>query len=148
MLQLHPTSADRDQVVETLIALTHLSNVSRAIVAGRGSTELYLALRRRGFVRIGLPSTFRSRKASCAVGFITVQEAFAEFETALVQVAPSLGATAAIAVLIRSSESGFALKVRKKLEQHGFRIEAGVRCHVGFVLSAYRQGFAQMECAA
>ena len=148
MLQLRPTSANRDQVVETMIALTHLSNFSRAIVAGRDSTELYLALRRRGFVRIGLPSALRSRRVNCAVGFITVQDAFADFETALVQVAPTLGATAAIAVLIKSSESGFALKVRKKLEQHGFRIEAGVRCREGFVLSAYRQGFAQMECAA
>jgi hypothetical protein len=30
----------------------------------------------------------------------------------------------------------------------GFRIEAGVRCQQGLVLSAYRQGFTQMEIAA
>jgi hypothetical protein len=30
----------------------------------------------------------------------------------------------------------------------GFRIEAGVRCQQGLVLSAYRQGFGQMENAA
>jgi len=148
MLQLDPATADRDQVVDTMISLTHLSNLNRAIVAGPDSTELYLALRRRGFVRIGLPSAFRLRKASCAVGLVTAQDSFPEFETALAQVAPSLGATAAIAVLITSSEAGFALKVRGKLEQQGFRIEAGVRCHQGLVLSAYRQGFAQMECAA
>ena len=148
MRQLRPSTADRDQVVETMIALTHLSNLNRAIVAGQDSTELYLALRRRGFVRIGLPSTFRLRKATCAVGLITVQDKLAEFETALAQVAPSLGATAAIAVLIRSSEGGLALKIHAKLEQLGFRIEAGVRCHQGLVLSAYRQGFGQMVCAA
>jgi hypothetical protein len=148
MLQLHSSTSDRDQVVETMITLTHLSNLSRGIVAGRDSTELYFDQRRRGFVRIGLPSAFRLRKETCAAGFITVQDSFAEFETALGQVAPSLGATAAIAVLIRSSEGGFALKVRKKLEQLGFRIEAGVRCHQGFVLSAYRQDLAQMECVA
>lgn len=153
MLQLHsstadPFTADRDQVVETMITLTHLSNLNRAIVAGPDSTELYLALRRRGFVRIGLPSTFRLRKATCAVGLITAQDSFPEFETALAQVAPSLGVTAAVAVLIKANEAGFALKIRKKLGQLGFRIEAGVRCHQGLVLSAYRQGFAQMECAA
>jgi hypothetical protein len=57
-------------------------------------------------------------------------------------------AGAAIAVLIDSPEGGCCLKIRTKLEQMGFRIEAGVRCPQGLVLSAYRQGFAQMENAA
>jgi hypothetical protein len=30
----------------------------------------------------------------------------------------------------------------------GFQIEAGVRCQEGLVLSAYRQGFGQMENVA
>jgi hypothetical protein len=51
-------------------------------------------------------------------------------------------------VLIDSHESGFCLKVRSRLEQMGFRIEAGVRCRQGFVLSAYRQGFGEMERVA
>ena len=55
---------------------------------------------------------------------------------------------AAIAVLIDSTESGVCLKIRTRLEQMGFRIEAGVRCEQGLVLSAYRQGFGQMENAA
>ena len=148
MLRLHPSNADRDQVVETMITLTHLSNLNRAIVAGQGSTNLYLALRRRGLIRIGFPSTFRLRKGSCAVGLITVEESLAEFEIALAQVAPSLGTAATIAVLIKPSESGVAIKIRKKLEQLGFRIEAGVRCRQGLVLSARRQGLAQMEWAA
>ena len=148
MLQLHSFSSERDQVVETMITLTHLSNLNRAIVAGQGSTNLYLALRRRGLIRIGFPSTFRLRKGSCAVGLITVEESLAEFEIALAQVVPSLGTAATIAVLIKPSESGVAIKIRKKLEQLGFRIEAGVRCRQGLVLSARRQGLAQMEWAA
>jgi hypothetical protein len=148
MLHVHTSTPDRDQVVETMIALTHLSNLNRAIVAGEDSPELYLALRRRGSVRIGLPSAFRLRKAVCAVGLITVRKSLAEFETALAQVAPSLGTTATIAVLIKATEGGFALKVRKKLEQLGFSIEAGVRCHEGLVLSAHRQSFAQLDRAA
>lgn len=145
---LHPAPfTDRDQVVETMISLTHLSNLNRAIVAGRGSAELYQALRQRGFTRIGMPSIFL-RKPAFSVGLITVQDMFSEFEMALSQIAPSLGTTAAIAVLIKSNEAGFALKVRKKLEQLGFRIEAGVRCRQGFVMSAYRQDSAQMKRAA
>ena len=51
-------------------------------------------------------------------------------------------------VLIESRESGVCLKIRSRLEQMGFRIEAGVRCQQGLVLSAHRQGFGQMENAA
>lgn len=148
MLHLHTSTPDRDQVVETMITLTHLSSLNRAIVAGKDSSELYLALRRRGLVRVALPSAFRRRKAICAVGLITVRDSLAEFETALAQVAPSLGTTATIAVLIKASEGGLALNIRRKLEQLGFRIEAGVRCQQGLVLSARRQNFAQMDRAA
>ncbi|MGY8682000.1 hypothetical protein Q2941_30105 [Bradyrhizobium sp. UFLA05-153] len=148
MLQLHSSPSECDQVIETMITLTHLSNLNRAIVAGRGSTELYLALRRRGLVRIALPSMFRLRNGRCAVGLINVETSLAEFELALAQIAPSLGAAATIAVLIKSRESGLALKIRKSLVQLGFRIEAGVRCQQGLVLSGHRQGFAQMEHAA
>ena len=61
MLQLHTFTSEHDQVVETMITLTHLSNLNRAIVAGDGSRELYLALRRRDYAahrrlaRITLP---------------------------------------------------------------------------------------------
>jgi hypothetical protein len=69
-------------------------------------------------------------------------------EAALAEISQFLSASAAIAVLIDSRESSFCLRIRTKLEQMGFRIEAGVRCQQGLVLSAYRQGFAQMESAA
>jgi len=49
---LQPRSvANREQVVDTMIGLTRLSHLQRAIVAGSDSLELYLALRRRGFSR-------------------------------------------------------------------------------------------------
>ena len=47
-----------------------------------------------------------------------------------------------------ANETGTGLGIRGKLQQIGFRIEAGVRCRQGFVLSAIRQGFAQIENAA
>jgi hypothetical protein len=53
-----------------------------------------------------------------------------------------------MAVLIDSRESGVCSKIRTRLEQMGFRIEAGVRCRQGLVLSAYRRDFGQMENAA
>ena len=92
------------------------------------------------------PAAFQ--RGQHAVGLITGQNLLAAVETALTQISPFLSASAAIAVLIDSRESGFCLKIRSKLEQMGFRIEAGVRCQQGLVLSAYRQGFGQMENAA
>jgi hypothetical protein len=69
-------------------------------------------------------------------------------EKVLTELSPFLSTNATVAVLIDSYESSSSLKVRTKLQQMGFRIEAGVRCHQGLVLSACRQGFNQIENAA
>ena len=147
MVQPH-SAPNREQVVDTMIELTRLSNLHRAIVAGSGSLELYLALRRRGFIRVATTATCRIPRRQHAVGLITGQNSLSAIAAALAQISPFLGPSAAIAVLIDSRESGFCLKIRTRLEQMGFRIEAGVRCQQGLVLSAYRQGFNQMEIAA
>jgi hypothetical protein len=147
MVQPHAV-ASREQVVDTMIGLTRLSNLHRAIIAGSGSMELYLALRRRGFIRVVTTATCRIPKGQHTVGLITGQNSLSAIETALAQISQFLGASAAIAVLIDSRESGLSLKIRTRLEQMGFRIEAGVRCQQGLVLSAHRRGFGQMENAA
>jgi hypothetical protein len=139
---------DREQVVDTMIELTRLSNLHRAIVAGSDSLELYLALRRRGFIRVATTATCRIPKGQHAVGLITGQNSLQAIEASLAQISQFLSTSAAVAVLIDSRESGICLKIRTKLEQMGFRIEAGVRCQQGLVLSAYRQGYGQMENAA
>ena len=140
--------AIREQVVDTMIGLTRLSNLHRAIVAGSDSMELYLALRRRGFARVATTATCRIPKRQHAVGLITGQNSLQAIDAALTQISPFLSPSAAIAVLIDSGESGLSLKIRTLLERMGFRIEAGVRCEQGLVLSAYRRGFVQMENAA
>jgi hypothetical protein len=147
MVQPHSVS-NREQVIDTMIELTRLSNLHRAIVAGSDSLGLYLALRRRGFIRVATTATCRIPRGQHAVGLITGQNSLQAIEAALAQILPFLYTSAAIAVLIDSREGGFCLKIRTKLEQMGFRIEAGVRCQQGLVLSAYRQGFGQMENAA
>jgi hypothetical protein len=138
----------REQVVDTMIELTRLSYLHRAIVAGSGSLELCVALRRRGFIRAATTTTCRIARGQHAVGLIAGENSLKSVETSLAQISQFLGATATIAVLIDSRESGFCLKIRERLEQMGFRIEAGVRCQQGLVLSAYRHGFGQMENAA
>ncbi len=142
------SGSSREQVADTMIELTRLSNLQRAIVAGSDSLELYLTLRRRGFIRVATTATCRIPRGQHAVGLITGQNSLQAIETALAQISQFLCTSAAIAVLIDSRESGSCLKVRTKLERMGFRIEAGVRCQQGLVLSAYRQGFGQMENAA
>jgi hypothetical protein len=147
MVQLHSVS-DREQVVDTMIGLTRLTNLHRAIVAGSGSVELYLALRRRGFLRAATAATCRIAKGQHAVGLIAGHNSLQAIESALVELVPFLGTSATVAILIDSREIGAGLRIREKLEQMGFRIEAGVRCQEGFVLSAIRHGFGQMEKAA
>jgi hypothetical protein len=147
MAQSHPVS-NREQVIDTMIELTRLSTFHRAIAAGGDSMELYLALRRRGFIRVATTATCRVLRGQHAVGLIMGQNTLQAIEAALTQISPFLSASATIAILLDSHESGFCLKIRTRLEQMGFRIEAGVRCQQGLVLSAYRQGFGQMENAA
>jgi hypothetical protein len=147
MVQPH-SGANREQVVDTMVELTRLSNLHRAIVAGSDSLELYLALRRRGYIRVTTTATCRIPRGQHTVGLITGQNSLRALEAALARISPFLCTSAAIAVLIDSRESGFCMKIRTRLEQMGFRIEAGVRCQQGLVLSAYRQGFGQMESAA
>src|SRR4051794_29492816 len=147
MTEPHSTS-EREQVVDTMIELTRLSNLHRTIIAGSGGPELYLSLRRRGFMRVSRIATCRMPKGQHAVGLISGQNSLQAIETALTEISHYLTASAAIAVMIDSRESGFSLRIRNRLEQIGFRIEAGVRCQQGFVLSAYRHGFGQMEKAA
>jgi hypothetical protein len=142
MIQPHST-ASREQVVDTMIGLTRLSGLQRAIVAGK--MELYLALRRRGFVRVATLETARIPRAQHAIGMIAGQDSPGAIEAALTEMSPFLSANAAVAVLVDSRES---LKIRTRLERMGFQIEAGVRCQQGLVLSAYRQGFGRMENAA
>jgi hypothetical protein len=145
---VQPSVSDQEQVVDTMIALTRLSNLHRTIIAGNDSLKLYISLRRRGFLRVATPATCSSRKREHSVGLIAGQSSLATIEAALIQVSRFLSSRAAVAILIDSHESEVCLRIRRKLEQMGFRIEAGARCPQGLVLSAYRQGFAQMEVAA
>jgi len=147
MVQPH-SGHNREQVVDTMIELTRLSNLHRAIVAGGDSLELYLALRRCFFIGMATTETCRIPKGQHAVGLITGQNSLAAIEAALTRISPFLCTSAAVAILIDSRESSTSLRIRSKLEQMDFRIEAGVRCQQGLVLSAYRQGFGQMENAA
>jgi hypothetical protein len=140
--------SNRDQVVDTMIELTRLSHLHRAIVAGSDSLEIYLALRRRGFIRVATTATCRIPRRQHAVGLIAGQASLAAIEAALAQISQFLCASATIAILIDSRECGCSVKIRTRLQQMGFRIEAGVRCQQGLVLSAYREGFAQIENAA
>jgi hypothetical protein len=142
------SAAHREQVADTMIGLTRLSVSHRVIAGGSDALELYLCLRRRGFVHVTTTTTCRIPRRQHAVGLITGQGTLPAIETALAEISPFLGPSAAIAVLIDSRESGFCLKVRSRLQQMGFRIEAGVRCQQGLVLSAYRQGLAEMENVA
>lgn len=140
--------SDQEQVVDTMIGLTRLTGLHRAIIAGSGSMEFYLALRRRGFLRVATAATCRIPKGQHAVALITGRNSLQAIEAALVELSPFLSISASVAVLIDSREIGAGQRIREKLEQMGFRIEAGVRCQEGFVLSAIRHGFGQMENAA
>jgi hypothetical protein len=132
--------------LDTMISLTRLAAPHRVIAAGSDSMELYLALRRRGFLRVSTPAICRVARAQHAVGLVSGPGSSPGIESVLDQLSPFLAANASLALLVGSRENG--LKIRSKLEALGFRIEAGVRCRAGLVLSACRQGYGQTQKAA
>lgn len=144
---LQPASdAAREQVISTMIELTRVSNLHRVIAAGDDSTEINLLLRRRGFLRVATVGTCVAR-GQHVVGLVGGRHSLQALQVTLAQIAQFLSPTAAIAVAIDSRELGFGLKIRDRLECLGFRIEAGVRCHERFILSAHRQDFNAMAKA-
>ena len=145
MVQLHSVS-DQAQVLDTMIGLTRLSHLQRAVIAGSGGMKLYLGLRHRGFMRVATVSTMWMPRRQHAIGLLAGRNS-AEIEKALGEISAFLSVNATIAILVDSDNSS-SLAVRTKLQQMGFRIEAGVRCHQGLVLSACRQGFGQVGRAA
>lgn len=144
MVQLHSAS-DRAQVLDTMIGLTGLSLLQRAIVAGSGAMELHVGLRRRGFMRVTPISSSWLPRRQHVIGLLADRGSTA-IEKALGDISPFLCTNATVAVLIDSDSS--CLGVRTRLQQMGFQIEAGVRCHQGLVLSACRHGLSRIERAA
>jgi hypothetical protein len=136
------------QVLDTMIGLTRLSNLQRAIIAGRDGMELRTGLRRRGFIRVTTVSACWNPRRQHAIGLIADHDSPESIERALTEISPFLCAQATVAILIDSHESKSSLRARSKLQQMGFQIEAGVRCQRGLVMSACRQAFGQMERAA
>jgi hypothetical protein len=137
-------ASDHEQVVDVMVALTRPSPLDSVMITGNESMELYLSLRRRGFGRAATPATCRIPRQRHVIGLVTGPDPMA----ALAQASPFLSANSAVAVLIEPREAGSSMNIRHKLQQMGFRIEAGVRCQRGFVLFASRRGFSQMEQAA
>jgi hypothetical protein len=129
----------RDEIVDTMINLTHLSKSHRIVVAGGDSIELYLALRRRGYSFGVLASASRTPSVRHSVGLIGGDRSYQAIEAAITQISRLLYPAAGITISIESQENGLGAKIRTRLQQLGFRIEAGARCQQGFVLAAHRE---------
>ena len=141
---LHQSSRlPQDEIVETMIDLARLGKTQRIVLAGQGSMDICLALKQRGYVFSVLASACRAAGGQHAAGLIAGCESYLAIEAALVQVSGFLNSAADIAIAIQSREHGLIDRVRAKLQQLGFRIEAGARCQEGFVLAAHRQEFNQ-----
>ena len=81
MAQLHSAS-DQSQVLDTMIGLTRLSTMQRAVIAGGGGMELYLGLRRRGFMRVATIATSWLPRKQHTIGLLADRDS-ASIERAL-----------------------------------------------------------------
>jgi len=137
-----------DQAIETMISLARLATSHPIIVAGADSLQLHRDLHRRGYLRSATASGLYTRRGQYCAALIAGDRTHQAIEASIVSVSRFLGAKATIVVAIQSDEKGIGLKVRSRLEQFGFRIEAGVRCPSAFLLSAYRRNYDSVGKAA
>ena len=139
-----------DQILDTMICLTRPMPLQRVIAAGSNGMALYLGLRRRGFIRTTMPALCHDKRARHGIGLIAGRiescDSSVDTERDLERISAFLSVNAGLALLVGSGQNG--VNIRRKLEQLGFRVEAGVRCSHGLVLSASRQGYQQMASAA
>ena len=112
----------------------------------RRRTRKHRALPRAQATRICFGVLASACRAPCgrhSAGLIAGCGSYQAIEAALIQISRFLNSAANIAISIESHESGLVARVRVKLQQLGFRIEAGARCREGFVLAAHRHEFGQ-----
>ncbi|NVN86958.1 MAG: hypothetical protein HXX15_12830 [Rhodopseudomonas sp.] len=146
-MTLDPCATPRQQAVDIMIDLARLTRSHRIAVAGSESVQIHRHLHRRGFARcsiVGSGVQFGRYSAALIAGDRSHQA----LEASLARVSPLLDATASVVVSIDSEEKGLSLRVRTRLDQLRFRIEAGVRCQQAFLLSAYRCNVASIAKAA
>ena len=108
-------ASPRDEIVDTMINLTHLSRAHRIVVAGGDGIELYLALRRRGFGFGVLASTCRTPSARHSVGLIAGDRCYQSIEATISQIGRLLCPAASLTISIESQESGLAAKREQAL---------------------------------
>jgi hypothetical protein len=139
----HRSRLPQDEIIDTMIELARLSTTQRIVIAGHGSMAIDLALKQRGFAFGVLASACRTAGGQHSAGLIAGCDSYQTIEAALLRVSSLLNSAADLAIAIRSRESGLIGRVRTRLQQIGFRIEAGARCRDGFVLAAHREQFNQ-----
>jgi hypothetical protein len=143
----NPCTDPRQQAVDIMIDLARLAPSHRIAVAGADGVQIHRHLHRRGFGRCSIAGSY-AQIGQYSAALIAGDRSLQALEGSLARVSPLLNATASIVVSIDSEEKGLSLRVRTRLEQLGFRIEAGVRCRQAFLLSAYRGNVASIAKAA
>jgi hypothetical protein len=140
---VHP----HEPIIGTMIGLACAAPNHRIVVAGSDAFGVYLSLHRRGFSRIATITTCRIRCGQHDVALIVRQHSLQALETLLTGVLPFLKARAIVTMRIGCAERG-GRELQSLLVQMGFRVEAGVRCDSGFIVSARRRDCGHLAQAA
>lgn len=143
MNELSPAQAQR-QIVETVIRLTQPGVTCRFIVSG--DAALCGALQADGLRATGL-ETHPIGRGQYAVGIVAGARSRAALAAAIARVVPYLAGAATMMVLVEDG-CGLGPQAGTLLAPFGFRIEAGVHCKRGLLLSAHRGAAEAMAVAA
>ncbi|MEW6639467.1 MAG: hypothetical protein AB1586_03110 [Pseudomonadota bacterium] len=144
MNQLSPAAAQQ-QIVATVRRLAQPAVTHPIVVSG--DEALCAALQADGLCAVTVAACPVGR-GQHTLGIVAGARSRAALAAAIAGMAPYLAEAATMVVLIADSCGGLGPQAGSLLAPFGFRIEAGVRCQRGLLLSAHRDAAAAMAVAA
>jgi hypothetical protein len=136
----HPSLFRPDErIVDAMIQLAGAAKSHRMIVAGSNSSEMFLELHRRGYLRV---TTTRICRAPCGQHDVALvawrDHSIRALETTLNWLVHFLSAGGALVIWVGPNEAMPNRTLRLALGRLGFRIESGTCCENGVAVCARR----------
>jgi hypothetical protein len=128
-----------ERIVNAMVQLARAAKSHRMIVAGPNSSEIFLELHRRGYLRVTTTRTCRAPRGQHDVGLVAWREhSIRGLETTLNWLVHFLSAGGVLVIWVGPHERMPNRTLRLALERLGFRIESGTCCENGVAVCARR----------
>ncbi len=148
MTRSGPIRSD-ERIMDAMIQLARAAKSNRMIVAGPNSSEVFLEVHHRGYLRVTTAKLCRVPCGQFDVALVAWREhSINALETTLDGLVHFLSTTGVLVVWVGSPDRIPFQMLRLALDRLGFRIEACTTCENGVAISARRRESHSIEQVA